>query len=71
MSNRTFRRVGLAISLASIVVAGLAAPAAARSQVQISGLLTPDTAGVCTEDSASVANYTVTGSLDRSLIGAE
>src|SRR6185369_16296298 len=55
---------GLAISLASIVIAGLAAPAAARSQVQISGLLTPDTAGVCTEDSASVANYTVTGSLD-------
>jgi hypothetical protein len=64
VSKHTFRRVGLAVGLAATIVAALAAaPVTARSLTQVSGLLTPDTAGVCTEDAASVANYTVTGSL--------
>ena len=50
------------LSLATVIVVALAvAPVAAGSQTQCRGLLTPDTAGVCTEDAASVATYTVTG----------
>ncbi len=63
MSKHVIRRVGLAVSLAATIAVAFAAPAAARSQTQVRGLLTPDTAGTCTEDSASVATYTVTGSL--------
>lgn len=63
MSKHAFRRIGLAMSLATMVVVGLAGPVAAGSVTQVDGLLTPDTAGVCLEDSASVATYTVTGNL--------
>ncbi len=68
----------LARILAAMVVATLAAsPVAAGSQVQVDGLLTPDANSVCTEDSASVATYTVTGDLtgcwyiDEWTIGSE
>ena len=65
MSKQTIRRFGLAISVATaIVVAFAASPVAAGSTIQIDGLLTPDTAGVCTNDPLSVATYTVTGSLE-------
>lgn len=64
MSKHQFRRLGLAMSLATLVVAGFAAsPVAAGSLTKVAGLLTPDTAGSCLEDSASVATYTVTGNL--------
>ena len=52
------------MGLALLVAASLAAaPVAAGSGTKVTGLLTPDTEGVCTEDDASVANYTVTGNL--------
>jgi hypothetical protein len=63
MAKHPFRRIAVALSAATVVVALAAAPVGARSQVQISGLLTPDTEGVCTEVAASVATYTVTGNL--------
>jgi hypothetical protein len=64
MSKHPFRRIGLTMSLAMAVAVALAAsPVAARSLTQVAGLLTPDTANVCQEDSASVATYTVTGNL--------
>ncbi len=50
--------------LAAMVIATLAAsPVAANTQVQVDGLLTPDTNSVCQDDGASVATYTVTGDL--------
>ena len=56
--------MGMSIGLATGLVVALAAtPVAAKGQTQVSGVLTPDTAGVCDEDSASVATYTVTGNL--------
>jgi hypothetical protein len=64
MFKETARRIGLAASLASLVaVALVASPVSARTLVQVKGLLMLDTAGVCTEDPASVATYVVTGSL--------
>jgi len=63
VSNHAFRRAALALSVAATIIAAFAAPAAARSQTQVAGLLTPDTGGACQEDSASVATYTVTGNL--------
>jgi hypothetical protein len=54
----------MAFSLATVVAVALAAtPAVAGSQTKVTGLLTPDTAGICNEDSASVATYTVAGNL--------
>ncbi len=65
MSKHAFRRFGLSISLATGLVVALAAtPVAAKGQTQVSGMLTPDTAGVCTEVAESVGTYTVTGNLD-------
>jgi hypothetical protein len=62
MSTQPFRRIGL--SLATLLVVAVAAsPVAARSVTQVAGLLTPDTASVCRDDAASVATYTVTGTL--------
>ena len=63
MSKHTIRRMGLAMSLATMVALAASSIATARSLTQVNGLLTPDTEGVCTEDAASVANYTVTGNL--------
>jgi hypothetical protein len=52
------------MSLATVLAVALAAaPVAAGSSTKVTGLLTPDTAGICTEDAASVANYTVDGDL--------
>lgn len=45
------------------MVAAPAVPVFARSLTQVSGLLTPDTANVCTKEANSVATYTVSGSL--------
>lgn len=66
MSKHHFRRVGLSIGLAALFVAAIAAsPAAAGSgKTKVTGLLTPDTAGVCAEDPLSIGAYTVTGTLD-------
>ena len=63
MSKHAIRRIGLAMSLATTVALAASSIAVARSQTQVNGLLTPDTAGVCVEDAASVANYTVAGNL--------
>jgi hypothetical protein len=64
VSKNAFRGIRLAMSLSAVVVLALAAsPVSAASQTQIDGLLTPDTAVTCVEDSASVATYTVTGNL--------
>ena len=64
MSKHQFRRIGLSMSLAALFAGAIAvAPVAAGSQAQVAGLLTPDTAGVCRDDSASVGTYTVTGTL--------
>ena len=65
VSKQASRPIGLAMGLAMLVAASLAAaPVAAGSGTKVTGLLTPDTAGVCTEDPGSVANYTVTGNLE-------
>jgi len=53
----------VALSVATVVALTASSIAMARSSTQVSGLLTPDTAGVCVEDAASVATYTVTGNL--------
>jgi hypothetical protein len=64
VSKQGLRHIGLAMSLATTIAVALAAtPVAAGSQTQVRGLLTPDTAGICGEDAASVATYTVTGDL--------
>jgi len=63
MSKQAGRRIGLAMSLATVVALVVAPLAAAGSLTQVRGLLTPDTGGVCTEDAASVATYTVAGNL--------
>jgi hypothetical protein len=63
MSQHSFRRVVLTLSLAAMLAALMASPVAAGSKTQVGGMLTPDTAGVCTEDAASVATYTVDGDL--------
>src|SRR3954447_26975861 len=62
MSLQLPRRAAI---LATMVVAVVlsASPVAAQSGTQVAGLLTPDGAGSCTEDGASVATYTVTGDL--------
>ena len=64
MTKHAVRRFGLSLGLAGLVLALATTPVAARSQTQVSGMLTPDTAGTCTEPYASVATYTVTGNLD-------
>lgn len=62
MSPHLYRRV--AQTLAALLIAALASsPVAAASQSQVDGLLIPDTAGVCLDDAASVATYTVIGDL--------
>ena len=63
MSKRPIHRMGLSVALAALFVAAIVAPVAAGSQTKVTGLLTPDTGQVCTEDAASVATYTVTGTL--------
>jgi hypothetical protein len=61
MSLNLPRRVAV---LATVLITVLSAsPVAARSGTQVQGLLTPDTAQVCSEDAASLATYTVTGDL--------
>jgi hypothetical protein len=62
MSLHLSRRVAVVLAMAVVAVVA-ASPVAARSQVQVEGLLTPDTSGVCTQDARSVATYTVTGDL--------
>ena len=65
MSKHHFRRIGLTVTLAALFVAAIAAsPVAAGSRTQVAGLLIPDTAGVCRDDSASLGTYTVTGTLE-------
>jgi hypothetical protein len=64
MSKPRTRRIGLSVALAALFVAALAAsPVAAGSQVKVTGLLTPDTAGVCTADPVNFGAYTVDGTL--------
>ena len=64
MSKHALGRIGLTMGLAmGLVIALAAGPVAAGSMTQVDGLLTPDTAGVCVEDAASVGTYTVTGNL--------
>jgi hypothetical protein len=64
MSKRSVHRIGLSVALAALLVTAIAGPAAAAgSQTKVTGLLTPDTAGVCTDDVESFGTYTVTGTL--------
>ena len=63
MSEHSFRRLFLTLSLAAMLAALMASPVAAGTKTQVGGMLTPDTGQVCLDDAASVATYTVTGDL--------
>ena len=63
MSEHSFRRLFLTLSLAAMLAALMASPVAAGTKTQVGGMLTPDTGQVCLDDAASVATYTVAGDL--------
>ena len=64
MSMRSVNRVGLSVACAAVLVAAIAGPAAAAGgQTKVTGLLTPDTEGVCTADVVSFGTYKVSGTL--------
>ena len=65
MSKHPNRRSVLSVALSALFVAAIvASPVAAGSQVKVTGLLTPDTAGLCQAVPSSLGTYTVAGTLD-------